>query len=186
MISFLPALAYWYLEENYPLRIAILGGLFLALLEITIEKLVIKKVHTISIFNFLLIIFLGFLSLLGDEGIWFKLQPFFTGVGIGIFLLIQVKRGRGILSELMQHNNKNVPEFLGPMLEKHLAILFLSYGFFMAYVALYLSTDKWVFFKTLGFYAAFALFLIGEIVYIRFKIKKMARNQLKQEVLKRY
>lgn len=75
LMSFLPAIAYWWLEENYPLRIALGVGLGLAVIEILIERIWLGHVHTISKFNFAIIMILGGLSLLGDDGLWFKLQP---------------------------------------------------------------------------------------------------------------
>ena len=101
LISFLPAIAYWYLDEYYPVRIAITGGLALAILEISAEKIFIKHVHTISKANFFLILFLGGLSLLGDEGVWFRLQPAITGVGISSFMFYRLKIGKGLLEEFL-------------------------------------------------------------------------------------
>jgi len=173
LISFLPALAYWYLEEHYPIRIAILGGLALATLEILIEKFWTKHVHGISKFNFFLILFLGGISLLGDEGIWFKLQPMFTGIGIGGFLLFKLYRGKGLMVEMMESLNQKMPPveiFQG--VERNLALLFLIYGLFMGGVAIWMETDKWLFFKTVGFYFTFALFLGIEMVRIRLRLKK--------------
>lgn len=166
----MPAIAYWYLEEHYPLRIAIAGGLILAILELLLEKVFIKKVHMISVFNFALIAFLGGLSLLGDEDVWFKLQPCFTGIGIGLFLGIQHLRGKSLMLEMMNEEQRTkVPVSLITTMEKHLAFLFFFYGIFMGYTAIKMSTDQWLFFKTIGFYIAFVIFMVGEFAYLRFK-----------------
>ena len=45
-----------------------------------------------------------------------------------------------------------IPKVLVKTMEKHMVFLFAGYGAFMAYVALQWSTDRWVFFKTIGFY----------------------------------
>ncbi len=82
-LSFLPAIAYWYLESNYDLQTALIGGLVLATVEILLEKIFTKHVHAISKFNFYLVVVLGGIAFIGQEGIWFKLQPFFTGVLMG-------------------------------------------------------------------------------------------------------
>lgn len=178
LISFLPAIAYWYLEENYPIRIAITGGLILAILEITFEWFYTKHIHTLSKFNFFLILFLGGISLIGDEGIWFKLQPAFTGVGIGAFLGYRLIRGKGMMLEMMESMNKvPPPEFIITTLEKHMAVLFTLYGIFMAFVALKLSTDQWLFFKTIGFYIVFGIFFLFEMVYMRFQMKKFIKRK---------
>ena len=180
LISFLPAIAYWYLEENYPLRIAILGGLFLAILEIIFEKIYTKHVHTMSKFNFFLILFLGALSLIGDEGIWFRLQPTFTGVGISVFLTYRLFKGDGMLWEMMESmNQKNTPpKFIMKDMEKHIACLFFIYGIFMAFIAVYSTTDLWLFWKTIGFYIVFILFMIVEMFWMKQQIKIARKNQL--------
>jgi intracellular septation protein len=173
LISFLPAIAYWYLEANYSVTIAIAGGLILASLELIIEKIFIKHIHTISKFNFFLILFLGIIALIGNDGIWFKLQPCFTGVAIGIYMLYKNIKGDGLLWEMFTAMNNNLPpKEIIKSLETHLSIFFGIYGIFMAFVAIYLTTDYWLFFKTLGFYAVFFIFFILEIIIIRRRIKK--------------
>jgi intracellular septation protein len=189
LISFLPALVYWYLEDNYPVRIAVTGGLLLAGLEIILEKVFTKHVHGISKFNFFLLLLLGGLSLLGDEGLWFKLQPFFTGVIMGGYLLFKLYRGKGLMEEMMlamMEESRRPPPFVVRILELHSSIFFLLYGVFMGYVALYLSSDQWIFYKTAGFYIAFFIFFLIELVYIRLKMKRIMANQRKAEVMKNF
>lgn len=186
LFSFLPALAYWYLESHYPIRIAVAGGLILSVLEISLEKIWTKHVHTLSKFNFFLLLLLGGMSLLGDEGIWFKLQPLFTGLGIGGFLIYRLKSGRGLMLEMMETMGKELPpkEIL-TNLEFHLAVFFSLYGLFMGGVAIWATTDTWLFFKTIGFYIVFFLFFLIEIFFIRRTIKKLSEIQQKRNVLSR-
>lgn len=172
LISFLPALAYWYLEENYSLQIALAGGMILAIAEIVIEKIFTKHIHSISKLNFFLILFLGLISFLGDEGIWFKLQPFFTGILMGLVLIVKTVRGGSFMHEMMMAMQRPMPPFeLIRKIENHSGYFMLTYGLFMGYVAFKLSTEQWLFFKTLGFYIAFLVFFAGEVVYMR-KTKK--------------
>ena len=186
LISFLPAIAYWYLEENYPIRVAVIGGLALSILEITFEKVFLKHVHKISWANFFLIFFLGGLSLLGDEGKWFKLQPAITGVAIGLGLIILRLRKKSFFAEMLKEMNpdQNPPEWILSTMEMHIGIFFGAYGLWMFYVVFFMSTDQWLFFKTLGFYLCFGIFFIAELFYLRRKVKVMQHNHLKQQVLK--
>lgn len=176
LLSFLPAIAYWWLEENYPVRIALAVGLGLAVVEIVIERLWLGKIHAISKFNFLILMLLGGISLIGDDGIWFKLQPTFTGIGIAGFLLFQNKRGHSLIIEMQQEMAQKIslPPELAKRLEIHMAIFTLMYGIFMAMIAFYASTDAWLFFKTAGFYLASFVFFGFEVVIIRRWIKKQA------------
>ena len=186
LISFLPAIAYWYLEENYPIKIAVIGGLALSVLEIAIEKIFLKHIHKISWANFFLILVLGGLSLLGDEGKWFKLQPAITGIAIATGLFIFKWRKKSFFLEMFKEMNpdKTPPEWLVLSLESHTAVFFGLYGTWMFYVVFYLSTDQWIFFKTIGFYLCFAIFFVIELFLLRIKAKKFHEYQMKKEMLK--
>lgn len=173
LISFLPAMAYWYLEENYPLNIALIGGLSLAALEITLEKLFTKHVHTLSKFNFLLILVLGGIALLAKEGIWFKLQPCFTGVIMGGYLFYKYLKNESLMYEIVETMNTTPPpKAVIIFLERNLGIFMFFYGVLMAFIAVLTSTDTWLFFKTAGFYIATFVFMIGNTFYLKKMIKK--------------
>jgi intracellular septation protein len=183
LISFLPAIAYWYLEEKYPLRVAISGGLALAILEIALERIFTKHVHKISIFNFVLILFLGGLSLLGDEGVWFKLQPFFTGLFMGGFITFKAFRGKGFMYEMLETFNPNPPpEPVWAPIERRLGLFLLVYGCFMGSLALWGTTDQWTFFKTIGFYIVFTILMVIEGFFMRKRMKDYFAEQ--QELLR--
>ena len=185
LISFLPAIAYWYLEENYSLQIALIGGSALAVVEITLEKIFTKHVHSISKFNFYLIVVLGAIAFIGNEGIWFKLQPFFTGIFMGGYLLFRVLTGTGLMVETMESMGREIPDKDAfKSLERDLGVFMILYGIFMAFVAFKLSTSQWTFFKTIGFYIVSIFFFIVEMVILRRKVKKKIDNQMKANLLK--
>ncbi len=168
--SFLPAIAYWYLEANYDLKTALIGGGILAVVEMSAEWIFTRHIHTISKLNFYLIIILGGISFFANEGIWFKLQPTFTGVLMGGYLLYRHLRGDSLMIEMMQEmNSKNLPDSLVRYLEKNMSIFLISYGLFMIPISLFLSTEKWLFFKTAGFYLVTILFFIVQLFMMKRK-----------------
>ncbi len=174
-LSFIPAMAYWFLEENYSIRIAALGGVGLAVIEIILEKLIIKKVHKISVFNFVLIVFLGSLSFIGDDGIWFKLQPCLTGLTMGGAMTYFSYKGKGLVFEFAQEMGMNqgpIQAFVLPLMEKHLAYFMVGYGAFMGGVSFMATTSTWLFFKTVGFYISAFVFFLIEMVFIRTRVIK--------------
>lgn len=173
LISFIPAIAYWYLEEHYNLKIALMGGMILALAEISLEKILTKHVHTISKFNFFLIFVLGTIAFIGSEGIWFKLQPFFTGILMGGYLLFKLSRGESLMLDSLKAMNGKIPnEVEFKILEKHLSFFLIIYGFFMAYIAIYQTTSTWTFYKTIGFYIASILFFIFQFIRVKLKNRR--------------
>lgn len=169
LFSFLPAIAYWYLEENYPLRIAVTGGLILAVLEIAIEKIFTKHIHTLSKFNFFLILGLGGISLLGEDGLWFKLQPFFTGLVLSLYLFYKLKKSEGLFAEMLSemHPDQKPNIQMLKRLERDLALFLVLYGCFMGGLALWGNTNQWLFFKTIGFYICSAIFFLFEMFVIK-------------------
>lgn len=161
LTSFLPALAYWYLDENYPVRVALIGGISLSILEILFEKFYNKRVHALSKFNFFLIAFLGGLSLLGDDGIWFKLQPALSFWGISVFFIYRLRSGQGVFNEMLESMGKTnrPPAFIVRTMEVQITYLFVAYGLLMAILAIWFATSTWVFFKTAGLYVILAIFM---------------------------
>lgn len=183
LISFLPALLYWYLEETQTVEIAIIGGLSLAILEIIFEKVFFKHIHSISKLNFIIILILGPISLIGHDGVWFKLQPFFTGLFLSGFLIFNLKQGKSLMLTMMEDMEKkaNVPEEIMTKIEHHLAYFLLFNGIFMGYLAIYETTSRWAFFKSIGFYIVFAVFLVLEIILIRREVKKIMLEQMQAQ-----
>ena len=174
-LSFLPALAYWWLEENTSLQTALIGGVGLSVLEITFEKFFAGKVHTLSKLNFGLILLLGGVSLIAHEGIWFKLQPTFTGVILAAFLGFGLFRGKSFLEEVMHDMGRPwpLPKNLLIRFEIHLCLFIFSYGLFMGYWAFEGTTSQWAFWKTGGQYICFAVFGLLQMLWLRFEMKKL-------------
>ena len=120
--------------------------------------------------NFYLILILGGIAFIANEGIWFKLQPAFTGVIMGSYMLMRLKRNDSLMIQMMKEmNNQNIPEKMILFLERNLSLFMLIYGLFMAFVAFKLSTDQWLFFKTGGFYILTGVFFVTQLVYLKLK-----------------
>lgn len=185
LISFLPAMAYWYLEENFDLKTALIGGVGLAVLELIFEKVFTKHIHSLSKINFILILGLGSISLIASEGIWFKLQPFFNGLIMGGIFLFNSFRGKSYFYEIMEHMGRVVPprEIIIKM-EMRLSLFLIFYGMFMAVVAFKLSTSQWIFFKTIGLYIAFAIYMVMEVLILRREMKKLYQQQMFEQISK--
>ena len=172
-LSFLPALAYWWLEETQPLEIALSVGLGLAVLEVSIEKF-LNHVHSLSKLNFGIILVLGTLALVAKEGILFKLQPTFTGFICGFYLVFNQFRGRVFLVESMKEMGKSwpFPEEWIKDFERHLIGFMFLYGSFMAYWSFFGTTAQWAFWKTVGQYISFGLFMVAEFWWLRRRVKR--------------
>lgn len=171
--SFLPAIAYWYLEENYSLQVALIGGLILAILEMSVEWLITRHVHTLSRFNFFLILILGGIAFIFQEGIWFKLQPCFTGLLMGGYLLYRLFKKESLMVEMMKSMHTHpMPDVIIMRMERDLSVFMIGYGLFMALIAIYTDTSTWLFWKTGGFYIATIIFFVIEMIFVRLSLRK--------------
>ncbi len=174
LLSFLPAVAYWLLETYTSLEIALIGGIVLGLVEMILEKYFTGHVHTLSKVNITLIVVLGIISLLAKEGVWFRLQPTFTGIGIAGFFIFKKWQGHSLMVDMLKDMGKAppLPEEFYRMMEWHLTLFLIGFAIFMAKVAVYDSTTTWIFWKTGGFYIAFVGFMLIEMIYLRFKFRR--------------
>lgn len=177
LLSFLPAFAYWYLETYYTLEVALLGGIVLGAIEMLVEKKFTGHVHTLSKLNLILILVLGGISLAAKEGVFFKLQPALTGVALSAFLIYKRVRGQSLFLEMLEDMKQRPP--LPPdtykQMEWHVCLFLLAFAGFMAWVALKETTATWLFWKTGGFYLAFGGFMVGELLYLRFILRRLRR-----------
>ncbi len=176
LISFLPAVLYWYLETKYPVKIALIGGIALSIAEIVFEKIYTGHVHQLSKFNFFLILFLGGFSLMEEDGIWFKLQPTLSLWAVSFYMGIKLKKGSGFIKEMMMDINPDSPkppDIILRQMEINLTILFFFYGIFMAILAKWFQTAYWVFFKTAGLFIVMGVFMFFQAFWNRRAIRKI-------------
>lgn len=175
LMSFIPAVAYWILESYFTLEIALVGGILLGLIEMLLEKRISDHVHSLSKINISLIVVLGFISLIANEGIWFKLQPTFTGIAVSSFLVFKKIKGESLMVDMMKDMGQDklpMPPVVYKLIEWHLCLFLFAFAFFMAKVAVYETTATWLFWKTGGFYLAFGVFLVFEMIFLRWHLKK--------------
>lgn len=162
LISFLPAILYWYLETKYPVKIALIGGIVLSVAEIVLEKFFTGHIHQLSKFNFFLIIFLGGFSLMEENGVWFKLQPTLSLWAVAVYMGWKLRKGSGFFKEMMLEMNsaKQPPDFIIKSMERNVVILFFCYGILMGVLAIWFHTSVWAFFKTAGFFVVMGIFMV--------------------------
>ncbi len=173
-LSFLPALAYWWLEANAPLWVALAGGVGLAVLEITLEKVFSGKVHTLSKLNAGVLVMMAGLALLAREGVWFRLQPTITGLVCGGWLAWMLLRRKSLLEGAMADMGRPwpFPRAWLVAFERDACLFILGYALFMAWWAIKGSTGQWLFWKTGGQYLCFALFLAMEFLNLRRRVRQ--------------
>ena len=180
LISFLPAILYWYLESQYPVKTALIGGIALSVAEILFEKFYSGHVHQLSKFNFFLIITLGGFSLMEEDGIWFKLQPSLSLWAVAVYMGLKLKKGSGFFKEMMLEMRPDAvhpPDFIMKSMERNMVIMFGCYGVLMGVLAIWFPTSIWVFFKTAGLFVVMGIFMVIQMMLNKRAMQK-ARNQV--------
>ncbi len=177
LLSFIPALAYWLLETYSTMEIALVGGIVLGILEMLLEKKFTGHVHTLSKLNVSLIVILGGISLLAQEGIWFKLQPTMTGLAVGAFLLYQKVKGQSIMYQMLidMQQTPPLPRVAYEKMEGHICLFLFLFALYMAHIAINETTARWLFWKTAGFYIAFGGFMLMEMIYLRWFLGRLKK-----------
>lgn len=177
LLSFIPAVVYWLLETYSTLEIALIGGVVLGILEMAFEKRFTGHVHTLSKLNVGLIVGLGGIALIAREGLWFKLQPTLTGFAVAGFLVFKKLQKKSLMIQMLTDFKQPLPlpsEAYHKM-EWHMCLFLILFAVFMARVAIVEPTSTWLFWKTAGFYIAFGVFMVLEMLYLRWFLKGMKR-----------
>jgi intracellular septation protein len=177
LLSFIPAVAYWYLETYYTLEVALIGGIVLGVLEMILEKKFTGHVHTMSKLNIALVVILGVVSLIAKEGVWFKLQPTFTGLALSGYLIFKKIKKQSLMVEMLNDLKQKppLPDEIYKMMEWHMCLFLIGFAGFMAWIALKETTATWLFWKTGGFYIAFGGFMLIEMVFIQWYSRRLKK-----------
>jgi len=164
----IPVVVYTILEEKAGPLWGLVFGMGFGILEILLEAFRYRKVEMVTWIGNGLLVVMGGISLLTQEGIWFKLQPSILEAGMAFLLL-----GSWILKKPLLVTMAKKQE-LPPVLENHLAaitfrlgIFFLLHSVLAAYAAYFWSTRAWAILKGVGLTLSMLLYLGLEIIAIR-------------------
>ena len=146
--GFLPVVVFTIVEEKYgPLWGLVLGMIFGAL-EVLHEAVKYRKVELITWIGNGLLIFMGGVSLLTQDGLWFKLQPSLMEAGMALLLVGSVLVGKPFLV-MMAEKQKTFERFSPPLVSVmresfkgitwRLGFFFSVHAFLAAYAAFYWS-----------------------------------------------
>lgn len=177
LLSFIPAVVYWYLETYYTLEVALIGGIAIGVVEMLAERYFTGHIHTLSKLNISLVVVLGGISLIAKEGLFFKLQPTFTGFAVASFLIYKKIKGQSLMVEMLTDMKQQIPmpPQVYKMMEWHMCLFLIGFASWMGYVAVYYPTSVWIFWKTAGFYIAFAVFMVGEMLFLRWFLRSLKK-----------
>jgi intracellular septation protein len=185
----LPLVVYVLIEEYFGTLWGLVAGMIFGLGELAWERIKQGKISPITWVGNGMILFLGGISLITQEGIWFKLQPaILEGVmAIGLWGAAFWKREDGapvLLALARQHALwQNIrPEMKAFMARAYrgmtlrLGVFFAAHAALATWAAFRASTELWVFLKGIGVPVTGLLYMVVEGLLLRYRITKFLKN----------
>ena len=167
----LPVLAFAFVEDRYGVIWGTIAGMVFGVGEILYEKLFLKKVSGVTWFSNALILVLGAITWISQDGVWFKLQPAIFFAAFGVMLIGSHFIRQPLLTGLAKKQNPQLPmeaEVFLRALNLRLGFVFLFLAGLSTWAALDWSTKAWAFLKSVGAIIIIFIYMGGEIAYRRF------------------
>ena len=166
----LPVIAFTVIEEYYGIIAGLLAGMIFGVGEIIFEWVKYRKVSTITWIGNSMLLGLGGISLISQEGIWFKLQPALMEFFFFIFLLASWIMKKPFLKLMIEKQNPNAPTFVKENLSGmtlRLSFFFLAHAILATWAAFYWSTEAWAWLKGAGVMISMIIYMVLEAIWLR-------------------
>lgn len=171
----LPVIAFTVIEEKWGTIAGLIVGMIFGVGEISYELIKHKKVSAITWVGNGLLLGLGAISLISQDGIWFKLQPALFEYGFFIFLIGSWFLKKPFLVMMLEKQNPTAPYFLKRRMSGmtfRLSLFFLAHGLLATWAAFHWSTESWALLKGLGLTISMVAYMVLEIIFARLQLKK--------------
>jgi intracellular septation protein len=187
----LPVIAFSVIEDRFGTLWGLIAGMVFGIGEILYEWIKLKKVDAFTWAGNGMLLVLGGVSLVTNEGIWFKLQPaIIEAVTAVIFcgsVIVKKPLMAGLLKKQLaaQQAAKGGPVQpfeLAPWLTPLLAGATFRFGLFFGahaalatWAALHWSTAAWAMLKGIGFTVSFIVYGLAEAWFLRYRVANHQR-----------
>ncbi len=171
----LPIIAYTVIEEKYGIMAGLVAGLIFGGGEIIFEIVKYKKVSTMTWVGNGLLFGMGGISLITQDGLWFKLQPAIFEFGFFLFLCGSFLVKKPFLKMMIEKQNPEAPQFLKDAMGSmtfRLGLFFLAHAVLATFAAYKWSTASWALLKGVGLTVSMIVYMLLEVVVMRFTLKQ--------------
>ncbi len=172
----LPLLVFIVADEIWGTIIGMWVAVGLGIIEFTYIYIRQRKPDRFVLFDTLLIVAMGLVSIWLENEIFFRLKPFIIGIILCSILGISAFSGKNIMLLMSRRYLKNVS--VSPVAEKRLHFtlqimfwIFLLHTLLVLYAVFYMNSQAWAFISGPLLFILFGVFLVFEIVKTRFKTK---------------
>jgi intracellular septation protein len=182
LAGLVPVVVFTVIEETYGVVAGLIAGMVFGVGEIVWEKWRQGRVQTMTWIGNGMLLGLGGVSLLTQEGYWFKLQPAILEGAFMIALIGSVAIGRPAMLEMSKAQGTwaQVPPERRALMDRALRGMTLRMGLFFgihavltAWAALHWSTRAWGILKGVGFTLSMLVYLGLEVLVLR---RRLARG----------
>lgn len=178
----LPVIAFSVIEDRFGTVWGLVAGMVFGLGEIIWEWREQGRVSAITWTGNGMILVLGAVSLLTNEGVWFKLQPALIEAGMALGLWVSCVMGKPLLVAMARKQGtlrEDWPEPVRLRVQGALTGLTVRLGFFFGahaalatWAALKWSTAAWAVLKGVGFTGSMVVYLLAEGARLRYRIRQ--------------
>ena len=176
----LPLVAFTVIEDQLGTIAGIIAGMVFGIGEVLYEYFKLKKVSAITWIGNLLILVLGGISLIAEEGIWFKLQPALFEAFFALFLWGSLLLKKNFLILMAEKQGNPIPPILHSRfngLTFRLGLFFAGHTGLAIWSALKWTTAQWALLKGVGLTVSFIAYMAIEVVVLRYSVRpKSASN----------
>lgn len=171
----LPIAAFSLIEDSYGPVWGTVAGMIFGLGEIVFEKIKYKKVSTITWIGNLMILVLGGISIISQDGIWFKLQPALFEAFFTMMLWGSLIMKKPLLIAMAEKQGTHIPPQAKPLLKGmtfRLGLFFAIHTVVATWAAFSWTTAQWAWLKGVGLMVTFGIYLGLEYLMIRMQAHK--------------
>lgn len=171
----LPVIAFTVIEEKWGTVAGLIAGMVFGTGEIIYELIRYKKVSLITWIGNGLLLLLGGISLISNDGIWFKLQPALFEYGFFIFLFGSWILKKPFLLLMLEKQNPTAPDFLKQKMSGftfRLSLFFLGHALIATWAAYKWSTESWALLKGVGLTSSMIVYMIFEVIFARLSVRR--------------
>ncbi len=184
----LPVIVFTLIEEGYGIVAGLIAGMVFGVGEILYEWRTQGRVDAITWGGNGMLLLLGGISLLTNEGVWFKLQPAIIEAVMGLVLLGSVWMGKPLLwvfflkqqqklgREIHSSMKNRVQAAISGMTVR-VAIFFLCHAALATQAALHWSTAHWALLKGVGFTVSMVAYMLIESLVLRRSLSNPSANK---------
>ena len=180
--GFLPLFAFLIADEIWGTTVGLIVAISSGIIELTYYWIKDRKFNKFILLDTLLIIVLGFVSIVLENDIFFKLKPALIGVLMCAVLGFSVFTPNNIILTMSKRYMKGVElnEMQYQQMTKNMLVLFwifVLYTLLVFYSVWFMSKEAWAFISGGLFYIIFGIYIAFEFVKTRIKQKRLSKEE---------